>query len=196
MHCPLTVNFYRLLLVSIMIELSGESEIIEKLNSAPSVRGFFIATVEILTDAIDGLIQRVFRKDEFAAQTVVKSLLNESGPLGELSDRLKLLFGIGVLPESVYHDIEDIVALRNNLNQDALEYEFTDAHIIDSLKALSAVKSSNTIPFELLRAELPEDEQLQQIHLHRQTQIIKSGLSLAVVDICMQLNSYPTQKSA
>ncbi len=95
-----------------MADNINETEIIERLNSAPSVRGFFIATVDVFNDSIDGLVQRIFRKDNFAVQSVVGPLLQDSGPLGDLSVRLKLLFGLGVLPDDIYHDIEDIIKLQ------------------------------------------------------------------------------------
>ncbi|MGO3800394.1 MAG: MltR family transcriptional regulator, partial [Vibrio casei] len=42
-----------------MTEELNETEIIERLNHAPTVRGFFIQTVEIFNDAIDALIKRI-----------------------------------------------------------------------------------------------------------------------------------------
>ncbi len=65
-----------------MADNINETEIIERLNSAPSVRGFFIATVDVFNDSIDGLVQRIFRKDNFAVQSVVDPLLQDSGPAG------------------------------------------------------------------------------------------------------------------
>ncbi|NMT18604.1 MltR family transcriptional regulator, partial [Vibrio parahaemolyticus] len=53
-----------------MADNINETEIIERLNSAPSVRGFFIAAVDVFNDSIDGLVQRIFRKDNFAVQSV------------------------------------------------------------------------------------------------------------------------------
>lgn len=58
-----------------MADKLNETEIIERLNNAPSVRGFFIAAVDIFNDSIDALIQRIFRKDNFAVQSVVGPLL-------------------------------------------------------------------------------------------------------------------------
>lgn len=72
-----------------MADRINESDIIERLNSAHSVRGFFITTVEVFNEAIDALMQRIFRKDNFAVQSVVGPLLQDSGPLGNLSVRLK-----------------------------------------------------------------------------------------------------------
>src|SRR5690606_10358539 len=107
-----------------MAEKINETDILERLNEAPSVRGFFITTVEVLAQAIDTLMQRIFRKDNFAVQSVVGPLLDDTGPLGNLSVRLKLLYGLGVIADDVYHDIETIIKLRNQLNSDGTEYVF------------------------------------------------------------------------
>ncbi|EJS89160.1 mannitol repressor protein, partial [Pasteurella multocida subsp. multocida str. Anand1_cattle] len=59
--------------------------IYEKLNEATSIRGFITASVAIFDEAVDQLINRVFRKTDFAVKSVVDSLLSNSGPLCDLS---------------------------------------------------------------------------------------------------------------
>ena len=166
----------------------SETEIIEKLNTAPSVRGFFIAAVEVLEAAVDGLIQRVFRKDDFAVQSVVGPLLHDSGPLGNLSVRLKLLFGLGVLSDDVYHDIEDIITIRNSLNHDANEYEFTDPKVLAPLEKLRSVHPMGIVPPPPIEQDDDIDNEFYQLQIQRQRQVIKSGLSLTIVEICGQLS--------
>lgn len=73
-----------------MAEKINESDILERLNQTHTVRGFFITTVDVLTEAIDALMQRIFRKDNFAVKSVVEPLLHDTGPLGDLTVRLKL----------------------------------------------------------------------------------------------------------
>ncbi|NAX19482.1 MULTISPECIES: MltR family transcriptional regulator [unclassified Vibrio] len=171
-----------------MADRINESDIIERLNSAHSVRGFFITTVEVFNEAIDALMQRIFRKDNFAVQSVVGPLLQDSGPLGNLSVRLKLLFGLGVLPDDVYHDIEDIIKLRNQLNSDGAEYVFTDPKILVPIKKLHLVAKMGMVQLEVLEPDGDIELDFYQLQLQRQQQIIKSGLSLAIVEICNELN--------
>ncbi|HHF2984943.1 TPA: MltR family transcriptional regulator [Vibrio alginolyticus] len=170
-----------------MADNINETEIIERLNNAPSVRGFFIAAVDVFNDSIDGLVQRIFRKDNFAVQSVVGPLLQDSGPLGDLSVRLKLLFGLGVLPDDIYHDIEDIIKLKNQLNSDASDYEFTDPNILEPIKKLHLVKKMGMVQLEVSEPDDDIDLEFYQLQLQRQQQIIKSGLSLAIVEICNEL---------
>ncbi|WP_275724725.1 MltR family transcriptional regulator [Vibrio furnissii] len=172
-----------------MAEKINETEILERLNDAPSVRGFFIATVEVFNDAIDALMQRIFRKDNFAVQSVVGPLLQDTGPLGNLSVRLKLLYGLGVLSDAVYHDIESIIKLRNQLNSDGAEYSFTDPKIIAPIQTLNLVQKMGMVQFSPL--DEPDDDidlEFYHLQLQRQQQIIKSGLSLAIIEICNELN--------
>ena len=72
-----------------------ENEILEYLNTSLTARGFFITSVDIFEQLIQTLIERIFLKNDFAVQSVVGPLLQNSGPLGDLSVRLKLLFGSG-----------------------------------------------------------------------------------------------------
>ncbi|MGC9422398.1 MULTISPECIES: MltR family transcriptional regulator [unclassified Vibrio] len=171
-----------------MAEKINEIDILERLNEAPSVRGFFITTVEVLAQAIDTLIQRIFRKDNFAVQSVVGPLLDDTGPLGNLSVRLKLLYGLGVIADDVYHDIETIIKLRNQLNSDGAEYLFTDSKILAAIEALHLVQNMGLL--QLNPPEPDEDIDLEFYHLHlqRQQQVIRSGLSLAIIEICNELN--------
>lgn len=156
-----------------MADKLNETEIIERLNNAPSVRGFFIAAVDIFNDSIDALIQRIFRKDNFAVQSVVGPLLQDSGPLGDLSVRLKLLYGLGVLPDNVYHDIEDIIKIKNTLNSDASDYEFTDPNILEPITKLNLVQSLGMVQLQVSEPDDDIDLEFYQLQLQRQQQIIK-----------------------
>ncbi|MEF1289829.1 MltR family transcriptional regulator [Vibrio sp. M260118] len=170
-----------------MADKINETDIIERLNSAPSVRGFFIATVDVFNDSIDALMQRIFQKDNFAVQSVVGPLLHDSGPLGDLSVRLKLLFGLGVLPNDVYHDIENIIKIKNELNSDATDYQFTDPNVLQPIKELHLVQKMGMVQLEVAEPDDDIDLEFYQLQLQRQQQIIKSGLSLAIVEICNEL---------
>ncbi|WP_086980679.1 MltR family transcriptional regulator [Vibrio aphrogenes] len=170
-----------------MSEELNETDILERLQQSPTVRGFFIQTVEIFNESIDALIKRIFRKDNFAVQSVVGPLLQDSGPLGDITVRLKLLFGLGVLPDDIYHDIEDIIKIRNKLNSDGSEYEFTDPSIIAYLQGLKLIKRMNMVSLHVAEPDDDIDLSFYQMQLQRQQQVIKSGLSLAIVEICNEL---------
>lgn len=166
----------------------NETEIIERLNSAASVRGFFVAAVDVFNDSIDALIQRIFRKDNFAVQSVVGPLLQDSGPLGDLSVRLKLLYGLGVLPDDVYHDIDSIIKLKHKLNSEEKDFAFTDPKILEAIKQLHLVNKMSMVQLEVSEPDDDIDLEFYQLQLQRQQQIIKSGLSLAIVGICDELD--------
>ncbi|CCN70115.1 MULTISPECIES: MltR family transcriptional regulator [Vibrio] len=170
-----------------MEDIVNETEIIERLNSASSVRGFFITAVDVFNLSIDGLMQRIFRKDNFAVQSVVGPLLQDSGPLGDLSVRLKLLFGLGVLTDEIYNDIDSIIKIKNQLNSDTSEYEFTDPSVLNPIKKLHLVKNVGLAQLEVCEPDGDIDLDFYQLQLQRQQQIVKSGLSLAIVEICNEL---------
>ncbi|MGS3580667.1 MltR family transcriptional regulator, partial [Klebsiella pneumoniae] len=60
-----------------------ENRVLERLNAGKTVRSFLIATVELLTEAVNILVLQVFRvKDDYAVKYAVEPLLEGSGPLG------------------------------------------------------------------------------------------------------------------
>ncbi|MBB1273156.1 MULTISPECIES: MltR family transcriptional regulator [Psychromonas] len=166
-----------------------ETEILECLNTSLTARGFFISTVDIFEQLIQGLIERIFLKNDFAVQSVVGPLLHNSGPLGELSVRLKLLFGLGVIPHAIYQDIESIIKLKNLLSNDSAEYHFTDQLIANEIKSLHLAKNMNMSIFELVAiAQDDIDLTFYKMQLDRQQQVIKSSLALEIISLCETLN--------
>lgn len=158
--------------ISLWQKKINESDILERLNQTHTVRGFFITTVDVLTEAIDALMQRIFRKDNFAVKSVVEPLLHDTGPLGDLTVRLKLLFGLGVIPDEVFHDIEHLIKLRNQLNHDATEYQFTDPQILAPIKALNLVKKMGMLHLNVVEPDDDIDLSFYHLQLQRQQQVI------------------------
>jgi mannitol operon repressor len=85
------------------------------------------------------LVLQVFRKDDYAVKYAVEPLLDGDGPLGDLSVRLKLIYGLGVLSRPEYEDAELLMALREELNHDGNEYAFTDDEILGPFGELHCV---------------------------------------------------------
>lgn len=166
-----------------------ENEILECLNTSMTARGFFISTVDIFEQLIQALIERIFLKNDFAVQSVVGPLLQDSGPLGELSVRLKLLFGLGVIPQTTYQDIEGIIKLKNLLNNDSADYHFTDIPIANAIKSLHIADNINLNIFDsVIVAQDDMDLIFYKIQLDRQQQVIKSSLALGIISLCENLN--------
>ncbi|MGB2079047.1 MAG: MltR family transcriptional regulator [Vibrio sp.] len=164
-----------------------ETQALEILNQAVNVRGFFMAAVDIIQQSVETLMKRIFLKDDFAVQSVVGPLLQQSGPLGDLSVRLKLLFGLGALPSEIYYDIIKFVEIRNFLNNEAVEYQFTDSAIMAQLKDISKMQAYAYLT-PTLDSDAEEDMAFYQMQQERQHQMLKSGLCLAVIEICQALD--------
>ena len=166
-----------------------EHEILEYLNTSLTVRGFFISAVDVFEQVIQTLIERVFLKNDFAVQSVVGPLLHDSGPLGELSVRLKLLFGLGVIPQATYHDIDGMIKLKNLLNNDSADYSFTDPIIVNAIRELHLAESMNMAPFEPVTvAQDDVDLVFYQMQMDRKQLVIKSSLALAIISLCEGLD--------
>jgi mannitol operon repressor len=171
-----------------MAQKVDETDVIEKLNSTASVRAFFVVAVGVFNEAVEGLMHRIFQKDNFAVQSVVGPLLHDTGPLGDINVRLKLLFGLGVIADEVYHDIEDIIKLQNSLNSDLSDHDFTTPMVLEVIQSLRLIKKMGMPSFEPLSAGDDVDMEFYTLQLARQQQVIKSSMSLAIVEICHELN--------
>lgn len=166
----------------------NETQILERLNQTPSTRGFFIAAVDIFDQMIDLLMQRIFRKDNFAVQSVVDPLLHDSGPLGDTIVRLKLLYGLGVISDTNYHDITTFIQIRNQLNRDGADHSFSDPTLFASIRLLHLSHPLKTPSFNQLQKYQDVDTEWSQWQERRQQQIIRSTLSLGIVEICCDLD--------
>lgn len=165
-----------------------ETEVIEKLNSTTSVRAFFVVAVSVFNEAVDGLMHRIFQKDNFAVQSVVGPLLHDTGPLGDVTVRLKLLYGLGVIPDAVYHDIEDIIKLQNRLNSDLADHEFTTPVVLESIHKLRLIQKMGVAKVEVAEPDGDVDLEFYRLQKARQQQVLRSSLALAIVEICHILN--------
>lgn len=159
--------------------------IYEKLNEAGSVRGFIITSVSIFDEAIDRLINRVFRKTDFAVKSVVDSLFETSGPLADLVIRLKVLLGLGLFEQQVFEDISHFIALKERLNDDEKDYDFSDEMIILFTQNLHFVADKTVLNFP--DDSLPSNSLLSQMKQQHKKRLLRSCLTLAVTDICDKL---------
>lgn len=163
-----------------------ENQILERLNQRPEVHLFVQDVVILISQAIDKLMLKVFRKDDYAVKYAVEPLLTGNGPLGELSVRLKLLFALGAISRETYEDIELFLALNESLSAEKINVNFTDDEILGSIKMLHCIEP---LP-EMMRFNQPEDlidNQLIELQKHRFHQMIKSSLILSVTALITQI---------
>jgi mannitol operon repressor len=170
-----------------MLNREQEAEIFERLQHSPSARELVIAMVDVFDDMLDQLIQRVFRKDDYAVKFAVEPLLGTMGPLADLAVRLKLLYGLGILSQSLYQDLDRLIALRDYFNSQGREYRLTDPEVAGPLKALHMVAAMEVPPFAAPPPAGELDPGLQQMQQQRQEQVIRSALALAVVAACNEM---------
>ncbi|MEN4169635.1 MltR family transcriptional regulator [Serratia marcescens] len=158
-----------------------ENQVLEKLNAGKTVRSFLIAAVELLAEALNVLVVQVFRKDDYAVKYAVEPLLSGSGPLGELSVRLKLMYGLGVISRHEYEDAELLMALREELNHDGSEYRFVDDEILGPFGELHCVAALPPVPTFLQPGEA--DEALIAMQRQRYQQMVRSTMVLSITDL-------------
>ncbi len=156
-----------------------ENRVLERLNAGHTVRGLLIAAVELITEAVNRLVIQVFRKDDYAVKYAVEPLLHGDGPLGDLSVRLKLIYGLGVLSRGEYEDCELLMALREELNHDGNEYGFTDDEILGPFGELHCVSALPPGPQPVDDG----DAELLAMQKQRYQQMVRSTMVLSLTEL-------------
>ena len=159
--------------------------IYEKLNDAASIRGFVTAAVALFDEAVDCLINKVFRKNDFAVKSVVDSLFETSGPLAALSIRLKVLLGLGVISQDIFEDITAFLQLKEQLNNDVDEHYFADELILSFAHELQSFKDKALLPTEETVVDL--STLVGKMKQQRKENLVRSCLILTITEICRQL---------
>ncbi|SSM45350.1 mannitol repressor protein [Klebsiella pneumoniae] len=138
-----------------------------------------IAAVELLTEAVNILVLQVFRKDDYAVKYAVEPLLDGS----DLSVRLKLIYGLGVISRHEYEDAELLMALREELNHDGSEYAFTDDEILGPLGELHCVSALPPAPlFD------DSDADLLAMQKQRYQQVVRSTMVLSLTELISRIS--------
>ncbi|MEA1062964.1 mannitol operon repressor MtlR [Erwinia sp. HR93] len=159
-----------------------ENRILERLNAGSSVRSLLIASVDLLAEAVNLLVTQVFRKDDYAVKYAVEPLLSGSGPLGNLSVRLKLIYGLGMISRREYEDCELLMALREELNYDGSDYAFTDDEILGPFGELHCVTTLPPAP------AIGDDPALLALQQQRYQQIVRSTMVLSLTELISHIS--------
>ncbi len=161
-----------------------ENRVLERLNAGKTVRSLLIAAVELLTEAVNILVLQVFRKDDYAVKYAVEPLLDGDGPLGDLSVRLKLIYGLGVISRAEYEDCELLMALREELNHDGNEYAFTDDEMLGPFGELHCVSALPPAPV----FDVSSDPELRAMQQQRYQQIVRSTMVLSLTELISRVS--------
>lgn len=169
------------------MKLPAEQEdmIFERLAEPENPRGFFIELVDLLEEAVDQLMRRAFRQEEYAVKYAIEPLLNSKGPLASLQIRLKLIFALGLISYEVSQDIERFIRLRDFLVNDVHDHRFGEPCVTEPINRLHSLQSISMMQID---EPLSNDYMIQQMQLNRRDQVIRSALLLAVSNVLTELN--------
>lgn len=164
-----------------------ENRVLESLNAAKTVRSFMLKAVGLLTEAVSILMLQIFRKDDYAVKYAVEPLMTGSGPLGDLSVRLKLIYGLGMISRKEYEDAELVMALGEELFHDENDYRFTDDEILGPITELHCVTALPQPP-EVLAGGESADPLLIPMQQQRYQQVVRSTLVLSLTALISQIS--------
>lgn len=161
---------------------------IDKLSEESTLKGFLTLANQLFASEVEQLIERVFRKTDFALKSVVDSLFEHQGPLSDLSVRLKVLLSLGVISPKVFEDISLFLEVKHHLIEEEEDFGFSHPAVVQFAKDLHHI---DFFPInELLNNKLSinnKDSMLFQMQQMRLEKMIRSSLILAVTEIDEQL---------
>ncbi|MGL9750817.1 MAG: MltR family transcriptional regulator [Symbiopectobacterium sp.] len=163
-----------------------ENRVLESLNAAKIVHSFMLKAVELLAEAVSIRMLRIFCKDDYAVKYAVEPLMTGSGPLGDLSVRLKLIYGLGMISRKEYEDAELVMVLGEELFYDENDYCFTDDEILGPITELHCVTALPHPPERLMEGE-PADPLLIPMQ-QRYQQVVRSTLVLSLTVLISQIS--------
>lgn len=190
-----------------------ENRVLERLNAEKSVESFLSSTVFLLSDAVKLLMDKIFRKDDYAVRYAVDPLFTGEGPLSELHLQLKLIYALGIIERNEYEDAEYLLALyeelaeRQNIDiglkterakHEKVFYQFTDNEVVAVCEQLHCVKDKSLLQDSVLQnSALSSSDNLDELSFalqqKRKRQIIKSTLVLSVTNLLSNLANKPAQ---
>jgi DNA-binding MltR family transcriptional regulator len=107
--------------------LKAYKNVIEFRNnlSSETDRGLVLMAVAYIDERLSVLLEKYFVDDK----GIIKTLFDATGPLGSFSSKLKLAYGIGLLPKNIYIDCNKIRKIRNSFAHVSKPMTFEDEPI-------------------------------------------------------------------
>ncbi|MDN5053080.1 MltR family transcriptional regulator [Aliarcobacter butzleri] len=88
-------------------------------------RGLVLMSVAYIDERLSVLLEKYFVDDK----SIIQTLFDATGPLGTFSSKLKLAYGIGLIPKNVYTDCNKIRRIRNTFAHISKPISFEDEPI-------------------------------------------------------------------
>ncbi len=124
-----------------------EDEVLERLNEQDGPRGFFLEVVTILEEAVDSLMRRAFRQEEYAVKYAIEPCSTRAAPSASWRYASSSSSPSGSSLER-YQDLEAYLKIRDFLVRDPKDYRFSDKPIRDLLARLHGVSQGGMMPQE------------------------------------------------
>ncbi|MGR5063336.1 MltR family transcriptional regulator [Photobacterium sp. DNB22_13_2] len=168
------------------IHLPNESELLEVISQADNVSSVFSAAYHALDDTVGALMQSLFEQNDYSVKFVIEPLISNSGPLGDVLVRTKLLLGLAVINKQLYSDIETFVRLKDLAEARSDDISFTDAEVLQELRKISAIERTMPIHYDpsMLKGL---SEPMLNMFIDRHNQKVHSTIVLAITDIVENL---------
>lgn len=127
-------------------------------------------------------MQNLFEQDDYAVKFVIEPLISNSGPLGDVVVRAKLLLGLAVIDKALYTDIETFVRLKDLAETREDQISFTDDDVLEALRQVKAIERTMPIHYDPSMLKGLSDTMLKMF-IDRHNQKVQSTIVLAITDM-------------
>jgi DNA-binding MltR family transcriptional regulator len=112
-------------------------QIIQELMTE-SDRGCILVGANVLDDFLEEKLKTALVKNSHALKHAVAPLFGSMGPLGTFSAKIKLAYGLGLIPKYCFTDLEKIRRIRNVAAHEYSAMSFESPEIIQITRTLEA----------------------------------------------------------
>ncbi|OCG18300.1 MULTISPECIES: MltR family transcriptional regulator [unclassified Gilliamella] len=168
-----------------------EDTILEKLNQQADIHSLLAVAINLISDSVNHLIQKAFRKEPHAIKFVIPSLMGKNGPLNDTSVCLKLLYVLGIITREEFEDIELLMAILDELDNDEKKYTYLDDEILGPISLLHdmVLPPNWDHKQEHEKAAGIVDGLKSSMYQNRYQQMIRSALIIAITDLTLRISN-------
>lgn len=166
-----------------------EDTILERLNQQADIHSLLSMAIKLISDSVNKLILKVFRKERHAIKFVIPSLIGKNGPLNDTSVCLKLLYALGIIAREEYEDIELLMAILDELDHDDKKYTYLDDEILGPISLLHdmVLPPNWTSQQDDAQNIGIVDTFKTSMYQNRYQQMIRSALIIAITDLTLRI---------
>ncbi|WP_026971328.1 MltR family transcriptional regulator [Aliagarivorans marinus] len=164
------------------------ASVIDLIANLPTLRGCLVSSIGHLEELLHEALNQMFQGNDDATRYVTAPLLEQQGPLADMTVKARLLVALGRIESDVFEDMEKLAKLRDLTVYSPEELTFSSPSVLDALGQLSHFDKSLLPLFEQRLAQAPDDDSLRGQYLETVNKSIRSALALTIATLSQKIS--------